>query len=228
MDLPVALTDSQLQAFEWYAEELQVWNQRMNLTSVSDPDEIVTKHFHDSLTCLQAMPPGRGNRVVDIGTGAGFPGLPIKIVRPEIQLVLIESIGKKADFCRHVIRQLELPQAEVIHTRAEYVGRNPDYRETFDWALARAVARLPILVEYLLPMLRVGGRALAQKGETAPAEAQAAEKALEVLGGELVELQPVELPGVAETRHLVVIEKVAATPDKYPRRPGMATKRPLI
>lgn len=223
----ISLNESQIQAFAWYAEELQAWNERINLTSVTDSAEIETKHFLDSLSCLQALGPGGGNRIVDVGSGAGFPSLPIKIVRPETQLVLIESIGKKVAFCRHIVEQLELDQVEVVHARAEQVGRDPAYRESFDWALARAVARMPTLVEYLLPLLRVGGRAIAQKGETGPAETQTAVRAMEVLGGELVEILPVELPGVAETRHLVVIEKTAATPAKYPRRPGIAAKRPL-
>ena len=139
----------------------------------------------------------------------------------------VESIGKKAQFCHHVVDNLELANVEVINSRAEQVGRLPEHRKSFDWALARAVAKLPMLLEYLLPLVKVGGVAIAQKGDSAPAEAQTAQVALEVLGGELEEIVPVELPGVTETWHLVVVRKSAATPEQYPRRAGIPGKRPL-
>ena len=223
----VRLKPHQLEAFDWYAAELQAWNERFNLTSITDSDQIEIKHFLDSLSCLMAMDPRPGDRIVDIGTGAGFPGIPIRISCPQVHLVLVESIGKKAEFCQHVVDNLELANVEVINARAEHVGSQPEYRETFDWALARAVAKLPTLLEYLLPLVKVGGGAIAQKGETALTETQSAEGALEVLGGELEEVIPVELPGVTETRHLVVVRKSAATPEQYPRRVGVPGKRPL-
>ncbi len=223
----IRLNARQLEAFDWYASELESWNKRFNLTSVTDRNQIEIKHFLDSLSCLTAMHPLPGERIVDIGTGAGFPGIPIRIACPQVNIVLVDSIGKKTQFCQHVVDNLELANVEVINSRAEQVGRLPEYRESFDWALARAVAKLPTLLEYLLPLLKVGGGAIAQKGDTAPAEAQSAEVALEVLGGELEEVIPVELPSVTETRHLVVVRKSAATPEKYPRRPGIPSKRPL-
>ena len=223
----VRLNARQLEAFDWYAAELQSWNQRFNLTSVTDREQIEIKHFLDSLSCLRVMHPEPGARIVDIGTGAGFPGIPIRIACPQVHMLLVESIGKKAQFCQHIVDELELTNVAVIHSRAEQVGRLPEYREQFDWALARAVANLPTLLEYLLPLVKVGGGAIAQKGDTAPAEAQSARIAMGVLGGELAEIIPVELPGVAETRHLVVMRKSAATPEKYPRRPGVPGKRPL-
>ena len=222
----IRLNAHQLEAFDWYARELQAWNERFNLTSVTDRNQIEIKHFLDSLSCLSAMHPRPGERIVDIGTGAGFPGIPIRIACPQVNMVLVESIGKKAQFCQHVVDQLELTNVIVINSRAEQVGRNPEHRESFDWALARAVAKLPTLLEYLLPLVKVGGGAIAQKGDTAPAEAQTAEIALEVLGGELEEIIPVELPSVTETRHLVVVRKTAATPEQYPRRAGGPGKRP--
>jgi len=224
----VRLNARQLEAFDWYAAELQSWNQRFNLTSVTDREQIEIKHFLDSLSCLRVMHPEPGARIVDIGTGAGFPGIPIRIACPQVHMLLVESIGKKAQFCQHIVDELELTNVAVIHSRAEQVGRLPEYREQFDWALARAVANLPTLLEYLLPLVKVGGGAIAQKGDTAPAEAQSARVAMGVLGGELTEIIPVELPGVAETRHLIVIRKSAATPEKYPRRPGVPGKRPLL
>lgn len=142
-------------------------------------------------------------------------------------LTLVEATGKKLEFCRHVVSQLHLDGVDLIHARAEEVGHLPDRRQSYDWALARAVAPLPVLVEYLLPVLRLGGRAVAQKGESGPAEAHAAEGALRLLGGRMHQIIPVELPGVAEQRYLIVIEKTAATPPEYPRRAGIPARRPL-
>jgi 16S rRNA (guanine527-N7)-methyltransferase len=223
----IRLNTRQLEAFDWYAAELQAWNQRFNLTSVTDRAQIEIKHFLDSLSCLMVMRPRPGDRIIDIGTGAGFPGIPIRIACTQVHMVLVESIGKKAQFCQHIVDELQLTNVAVVHSRAEQVGRFTEYRETFDWAVARAVAKLPTLLEYLLPLVKVDGRTIAQKGDTAPAEAQSAAVALEVLGGELEEIIPVELPSVTETRHLVVVRKFAATPEQYPRRPGVPGKRPL-
>ncbi len=221
------LTPQQMAAFERYAAELLDWNRRFNLTAITDREQIDVKHFLDSLTCRLAMRGRALGRAIDVGTGAGFPGLPLKIACPGLKLTLVESVGKKVHFCRHVTETLGLEGVEVIHVRAEVIGRQPAHREAYDWALARAVAPLPVLVEYLMPLLRVGGRAVAQKGETGPAEAHAAERALRLLGGHVLQLIPVEIPSVAEPRYLVVMEKTAATPAQYPRRPGIAAKRPL-
>jgi len=217
-----------LKKFKWFASELVTWNQRFNLTAITDAQDIEIKHFLDSLTCLMAMGPEPVGRVIDVGTGAGFPGLPIKIVYPQIQLTLIESIGKKSEFCRHVVRSLGLDGTEVIHARVERVGQWPEHRQAYDWALARAVATMSVLVEYLLPLLRIGGRAIILKGETGPAEVHSADGALRILGGRVDQVIPVELPMVVETRYIVVVDKVAATPEVYPRRPGIPTKKPLI
>jgi 16S rRNA (guanine527-N7)-methyltransferase len=225
--LGMELKRIQLQAFAWYAAELVDWNRRFNLTAITDPQEIEVKHFLDSLTCSLGMDrPGQGS-LIDVGTGAGFPGLPLKIVFPSLRLTLVESIAKKAEFCRHVVRELGLRDVAVLHARAEAVGRLAGQRGCHDWACARAVAQLPAVMEYLLPLLRTGGRVIAQKGETGPAEAQAAEQAIRLLGGRLAQVLPVELPGVAEKRFLLLVDKVAATPEEYPRRAGVPTKRPL-
>lgn len=225
--LGLRLSRSQLSALSLYERELVDWNTRFNLTAIRDPQEIHIKHFLDSLTCLLVMRDSPIERLIDIGTGAGFPGIPIKIIYPKLQLTLVESVGKKAEFCRHVVKILDLHGVEVVQERAEALGQDPDYRERYDWAVARAVAILPVLAEYLLPLVRVGGGMLAMKGESGPAEAHSAEHALRVLGGHLRQLLPVTLPGVVEERYLVVIDKVAATPSGYPRKVGVPAKRPL-
>ncbi len=223
----ITLTPAQTAALEVYARELEDWNRRVSLTAIRDPDEARVKHFLDSLSCLMVMRQTPIQRVIDVGTGAGFPGLPLKIVCPQIHLTLVESVGKKLEFCRHMVETLGLESVELINARAESVGRMDAHRETYDWALARAVANLPVLVEYLLPLVRIGGRMLAQKGETGPAEALSAENAIQHLGGRIHQLMPLTLPGVVEQRYLVVVDKVAATPEKYPRRVGVPGKRPL-
>jgi len=223
----VRLGTTQIAAMEWYERELLAWNARFNLTAVRDSNGVQVKHFLDSLTCILALRDSPVNRVIDVGTGAGFPGLPLKIACPSIQLTLVESVGKKAEFCRHVARTLALDGVEVVQERAEALGQTKAYREQYDWALARAVAAMPVLAEFLLPLVRVGGRALAMKGESGPAEAQSAEQAMRVLGGHLRQIVPVHLPGVVEERYLVVVDKVAATPANYPRRVGVPAKRPL-
>ncbi len=225
--LGIELNPGHLNALERYRRELDSWNARYNLTAIRDPQKVDVKHFLDSLTCLLAMRGTPMARVIDVGTGAGFPGLPLKIFCPNMQLTLVESIGKKAEFCEHITRTLRLEGVKVIQDRVERVGHDPAHRETYDWAVARAVAGLPVLMEYLLPLVRVGGRVLAQKGESGPAEAQAAERAMQLLGGHLRQIIPTTLPGVSEERYLMVIDKIAATPEKYPRRVGIPAKRPL-
>lgn len=222
----IELTPGQLAAFAAYAALLREWNERFNLTAITDDDGIRVKHFLDSLTVLKALPAG-ALRVADVGTGAGFPGLPLKIVRPELWLTLIEATGKKVTFLEAVVAALKLRDVTVAKARAEEVGQDAAHRERHDWVLARAVAELPVLLEYTLPLARVGGGVVAQKGESAAAEAESAAGAARRLGGKLRELRPVRLPGLAEPRFLVVYDKSTATPKQYPRRPGVPMKSPL-
>lgn len=221
------LTPPQIKALETYNQELLTWNKIHNLTAIREPEQARIKHFLDSLSACLVMNSSPLERVIDVGTGAGFPGLPLKILYPQMHLTLVESIGKKATFCEHVVTILELEGVEVIQIRAEELGRLAQHREQYDWALARAVAVMPVLLEYLLPLVRVGGSVLAMKGESGPAEAQTAENAAQILGGHLRQLHPLTLPGVVEERYLVVVDKVATTPEKYPRRVGIPAKRPL-
>ena len=223
----VHITGRQMMALITYERELIEWNQKFNLTAIRDTESIRTKHFLDSFSCVLAWKASPPNRLIDIGTGAGFPGIPLKILYPSLKLTLVESVGKKAMFCQHMVRVLGLDHVDVIQARAEELGQKPEHREKYDWAVARAVANLNVLSEYLLPFVKVGGMTLAQKGESGPAEAQSAEKGMELLGGKLKQLIPVNLPGVVEDRYLVVVEKVAATPPKYPRKPGIPMKQPL-
>lgn len=225
--LGIRLTPAQLSAFSCYEQELLDWNRRINLTAIESPEQVRVKHFLDSLSCWLVMRDAPISKVVDVGTGAGFPGLPLKIFNPRFSLTLIESVGKKAAFCSHIIQKLRLEDVRVIAERAEVVGQDPEHRERYDWAIARAVANLPVLIEFLLPLVRVGGKALAMKGSNAPAEAQMAEGAIRLLGGKLQRLVSVTLPGVAEERYLVVVDKIAVTPKNYPRRAGIPAKRPL-
>ncbi len=169
----------------------------------------------------------RAGKLVDVGSGAGFPGIPLKIACPNLRVMLVESTRKKVEFCQHVIDGLGLEGIQASHIRAEELGHEPGQRGAYDWAVGRAVASLRVLGEYLLPFLRVGGRMIAMKGETGPAEAHEAEGALRLLGGQIERLLPIELPTVAETRYLILVDKVSATPSEYPRRPGVPSKRPL-
>lgn len=225
--LKLRLTAAQLAALETYEAELITWNQKVNLTAIDQPEKIRVKHFLDSLTCVLVMRDTPMARVIDVGSGAGFPGLPLKIVYPSMRLTVVESVGKKAMFCQHIVDTLGLKGVEVLQERAEVIGKQEQHRQNYDWALARAVAVMPVLMEYLLPLVRIGGYALAMKGESAPAEAHEAEHAIKVFGGHLRQLVPVTLPSVEDERYLVVIDKVAATPEKYPRRVGIPAKRPL-
>ena len=229
-ELGIALTEQHLVQLGIYSRELMEWSRRFNLTAITDQEGILVRHFLDSLSCLKGLPQPEltgGTRIIDVGTGAGFPGMPLKIVRPAVQLTLLEARAKKVTFLRHLVDVLGLDGVEVIHGRAEGLGRDPAHREQYDWALARAVAKMPTLAEYLLPLVRVGGKVLAQKGEGAAAEVHEAEAAITTSGGHVRKLVPVELRGLAETRYLVLLDKVAPTPSRYPRRPGIPTKRPL-
>ena len=226
--LNLSLTPAQLKAFERYAIELTEWNTHTNLTAITEPEAIVIRHFIDSLSCLLVLKPVQFPlRIVDVGSGGGFPGLPLKIVYPAIDLTLVESARKKIRFLEHTVGVLGVTGVSVLPDRAEKLGQMPDHREQYDWVLARAVASMPTLVEYLLPLCKVGGHCLPQKGETAHQEVIEAQVAIDLLGGQVVQLTQVELPTVAETRYLVNIRKIATTPPKYPRLPGMPAKRPL-
>ena len=230
-ELGLSLDSAQLRQFEAYYRELADWNSRMNLTSVIDYEEVQVKHFLDSLTVLPALAHTLPSdaRLVDVGAGAGFPGLPLKLVCPSISLDLVESTGKKATFLRHVVETLGLTGVEVHTGRAEDLAHRPELRASCDLALARGLARLPTLLEYSLPFIRNGGLVAAWKhgGGGLKDELASAQQALQILGGRVKTIYPVKAKGLEDNRVVVIIEKVKITPDDYPRRPGMPRKQPL-
>lgn len=222
----IALSAAQLDQFETFYRELLIWNEKFNLTAITERAEVVAKHFLDSLTCLQAISPLPA-AVIDVGSGAGFPGLALKIAQPDIRLTLVEATGKKVQFLQHVVNTLELKNVTVLHHRAEEAGRLPAHRGRYQLAVARAVAPLPVLAEYLLPLVEVSGWMLAQKGADPAAEIAAAANALGILGGKYARTLPVQIPNLEAARHLVLIKKIKPTPPQYPRKAGTPAKKPI-
>lgn len=227
-DYGVALTAVQIEQFDVYLRELLEWNQKFNLTAIREPEEIKIKHFLDSLSVVKAFPRDWApESMIDIGTGAGLPGIPLKIIYSQARLTLVESIKKKAGFCEHMVALLGLKDITVSTARAEEIGQDPVHREHYDLALARAVAKMPVLVEYLLPLVSVGGFVVMQKSASAKEEAEASRNAIRLMGGKLDSISPVRLPGVEDDRYLVTLEKVKATPAEFPRRVGIPAKSPI-
>ena len=223
----VQLNEEQREQFRVYEALLIDWNSKINLTAVRDPEGIRIKHFLDSLSCVPVLGDMNGRSLIDIGTGAGFPGIPLRIVYPGLRLTLVDSVGKKADFCQLVVNTLHLKGLKVLKDRSEELGAAKIHREQYDAATARAVAVMPVLCEYLLPLVRVGGKMLAMKGESAPEETLTAAAAIGKLGGAEPALTEVVLPGVEGKRYLVSIPKTAHTPAGYPRRTGLPLKKPI-
>jgi 16S rRNA (guanine527-N7)-methyltransferase len=224
--LGLSLTREQVTLFQRYYEELIRWNRRVNLTAIVDYEEVQLKHFLDSLTVALLI--DESCRLLDVGTGAGFPGVPLKIVFPDIAVTLVESVKKKAAFLDHLVDCLGLDGVEVVAERAETLAHDERYRERFDVAVSRGVADLAVLAELTLPFCVVGGLFIAMKKGDIDNEVSFALRAVELLGGRLKEVRPVELAEFAgEARSLVIIEKVSSTPPRYPRRPGIPKKRPL-
>ncbi len=219
------LTDEIRQRLTAYGNMLIDWNEKINLTAITDPDGILYKHFYDCLLFFKACDIPEGASVIDVGTGAGFPGIVLKIVRPDIKLTLLDSLNKRIIFLNEVLKELSL-SAEAVHLRAEEGGRNPLYREKFDIACARAVAALPVLSEYCLPFVKVGGRFVAMKGSSGAEELQAAQNAIKLLGGKKEALLESTLTG-DEKRTFAVIKKISQTPPKYPRSGGKISKNAL-
>ena len=220
-------TESQLEAFNRYYELLIEWNEKINLTAITAPKEVAIKHIVDSLSCYRAELFKDGASLVDVGTGAGFPGLPLKIFCPSLKLTLLDSLNKRIKFLQLVVDELGLKDVEAVHARSEEAARNKKYREQFDLATARAVARLPIICEYCLPFVKPGGTFIALKGRQYEEEALEAQKAVKVLGGEITATLPVKLPEIEDKRAVIYIKKIKPTPKTYPRKAGTPERNPI-
>ena len=222
-----SLTEEHLDKFNRYYELLIEWNQVMNLTAITEPHEVAVKHMIDSLTAYDKDFFTGGVSVIDVGTGAGFPGIPLKIFDPKIKLTLMDSLNKRVKFLQTVVDELGLQEVECVHARAEEGARDKKYREQFDIAVSRAVARLPVLCEYCMPFVKRGGKFLALKGMQYQEEEHEAEKAIKVLGGSRTAARPVHLPGLDDVLAVVEITKGMPTPKAYPRKAGTPVKNPL-
>jgi 16S rRNA (guanine527-N7)-methyltransferase len=229
--LGIEFSTRQVKQFELYYQELIEWNKKFNLTTITDYSGVQIKHFLDSLTVTLALPKKEVEKpdfnIIDIGTGAGFPGVPLKILFPQPRLVLIEPTAKKTAFLHHIIHKLELENAEVLNSRAEEAAHLLLYREQFALVVSRAVAPLPALVELTLPFCQIGGRFVAQKKGEIGQEINRAKKAIAALGGKLDQMKKIELDEFDDARYLVIIDKIYSTPSKYPRRPGIPRRRPI-
>lgn len=229
--LGLKLNSRQFEQFQIFYRELVDWNQRLNLTAITEYQEVQIKHFLDSLTVTLALTPPEIDKyyqVIDVGTGAGLPGIPLKILWPGIRLVLLDATAKKATFLHHLKEKLGLEDIEIVVGRAEEIAHLDEYREKFDLVLSRAVANLPALAELALPFCAIGGSFIAQRKGAVETEVMEADKACSILGGKLSEIKRIDLEELGDNRYLVVIDKTSPTPDKYPRRPGVPSKRPLV
>lgn len=223
----LVLTDRMLRQFDTYFQLLVEWNERINLTAITEPKEAAIKHMVDSLSCWndRYFPPGAS--VIDVGTGAGFPGIPLKIFRPDIRLTLLDSLNKRIKFLQEVTDKLGLDNVECVHLRAEEGARQPHLREKFDVAVSRAVARLSVLAEYCMPFVKVNGHFVALKGMKYAEEMAEGANAVKVLGGSSIKSVPVRLPYIDDKRAVLYIRKVRATSKAYPRKAGTPDKNPL-
>lgn len=238
-ELGLSLSDRQSEAFETYYQMMTETNRVMNLTSITEWDDVVVKHFLDSLSVYAAvpefrtalkkdtLPEGEEPSLIDVGTGAGFPGIPLKILFPSLSVTLLDSLQKRVNFLNSVIQALSLSDIQAVHARAEDLARNKSFRDAFDFAVSRAVASLPVLAEYCLPFVKPGGFFLAYKSDHAEEEINGARHAIHVLGGKIIRQEYVKLPESDIQRCFVVIQKVRPTPKAYPRKAGTAGKSPL-
>ena len=224
LEMNINISNEQIEKFYNYMQLLLDWNKKINLTAIIEPKEIILKHFIDSLTILKYIE--KGSKVIDVGTGAGFPGIPLKIMRDDIEITLLDSLNKRINFLKEVIKQLELTKIQAIHGRAEEFGKKK--RESFDIVTSRAVANLSTLSEYLVPLAKIGGKCICMKSMNIEEELNQAQKAISLLGGNVENIEKFLLPKSEIERSLIIIKKVKNTPSKYPRKPGIPAKQPLI
>lgn len=225
--LNISLSEEQLQQFLRYKELLLEWNEKMNLTAITDEKEIMLKHFADCISVLSVYTPKDGAKLIDVGTGAGFPGVPLKIAMPSLKVTLLDSLNKRINFLNELTLDLGLKDVECIHSRAEESGKNKLYREKFDICVSRAVANLAVLAEYCLPFVKVGGEFISLKGPDVEEELNASKNAIKILGGEIIKVEVLNIPFTDINHSIVTIKKVRQTPPKYPRKAGTATKEPI-
>mgnify|MGYP002734529110 CR=1 FL=1 len=223
--LNICFSVEQIEQFFDYMELLIELNEKMNLTAITEPEEIILKHFIDSITILKEI--DDGSKLVDVGTGAGFPGIPLSIMNPTLKVTLVDSLNKRLIFLQEVVNKLKLENVEIIHARAEEFGQNKKYRENFDISTSRAVANLSTLSEYLIPLVKVGGKIISMKASEAEEEINQAQKAIKVLGGTIEKIDEFNLPESYIGRTVIVIKKQEKTPNKYPRKPGTPSKEPI-
>ena len=223
----IELSPKQAQQFEQYHQVLEEWGKQMNLTTITEHDDVIIRHFLDSLSLVEVIGFDDGDKLIDVGTGAGFPGLALAIAFPNIHVTLMDSVQKKLKFLQAVIDELQLDNVEVLHMRAEDAGNHPDHREQYDIVTARAVALLPVLLEYTMPLAKVGGFVVAMKGESAEREVAEAKRALFVLKGDAKPVAEIQLPTIERSHFLVTIEKTEKTPSNYPRQAGTPKKKPI-
>ena len=223
----VQLSEKQLSQFETYYNLLVEWNEKMNLTAITEKKEVYLKHFYDSVTAGFYFNFKQDITVCDVGAGAGFPAIPLKIAFPEIKLTVVDSLNKRIGFLQHVVDELGLEEVSLYHDRAETFAHRPEFRQTFDLVTARAVARLSVLSELCLPLVKIGGHFLGMKGANLPEEVRDGEKAVKLLGGKVKDIHSFVLPIEESERNIIVIDKVKETPKKFPRKPGTPNKSPI-
>lgn len=219
------LKEKQINQFYAYMKLLLEWNEKINLTAITKPEEIILKHFIDSMTIAKYI--DKNLRLIDVGTGAGFPGIPLKIIREDIEITLLDSLNKRVNFLNEVINQLGLTKIQTIHSRVEDFGQDKKYREKFDCATSRAVANLSTLAEYLMPLVKLNGVCISMKGSNIEEEIQGSKKAISVLGGKIEKKEEFQLPKSNIDRNIVIIRKIKPTPQKYPRKSGTPAKDPI-
>lgn len=226
--LGLTLSENQTEQLIKYKNLLLEWNEKMNLTAITDEKEVMIKHFLDALSCATVKQIKEDAKIIDVGTGAGFPGIPLKIYFPNLSLTLLDSLNKRINFLKTVCEDIKVKNVQFVHGRAEDVGAIKQHREQYDIAVARAVAELNVLSEYCLPFVRVGGYFICQKGPSIHEEIERGKKAIEILGGRIVDRKDISLPFSEITHNIVIIEKIRNTPTKFPRKAGTPSKNPLV
>lgn len=223
--IDIKFNDKQLSQFYEYMNLLLEWNEKINLTAITEPKEVILKHFIDSLTINKYI--GENKTLADVGTGAGFPGIPLKIYRPDLDVTLVDSLNKRINFLNEVIVKLDLKDINTVHSRIEDFGKDKKYRESFDYVTARAVANLTILSEYLIPISKVNGKCICMKGNDIEEEVKNSKNAINLLGGKITKVDEFKLPNSDISRNVIIIDKIKNTPSKYPRKAGVPSKEPL-